>query len=379
MNIAHVSATYPPYRGGTGRVCADQAAYLSRRGHTVTVYCPAPGREGAVETGPPRVVRTPTWLRVGNAAVAPGHLGIPRPDILHLHYPYYGGGDFAWLDALIRRIPYVVTYHQDVELPGALGIVARRHHALIGQRQLAGAKVVMATSLDYARHSRLAPLLRRTPERVVETPNGVDTERFFPAPRDQALLHAYGIPSQERVVVFVGSLDRAHYFKGVDVLIQAVAELRDVALRLFVIGRGELSETYAQLAATLGIAGRVRFLRDVDDDALPAHIRLADVLVLPSRTRGEAFGVVLLEALASGVPVIASDLPGVRSVVTRTKGGLLVPAGDAQALALALSRLLTNDEQRVELGRQGCQAVERLFAWPRVIDQLERVYRRATE
>ncbi|HEY8743657.1 MAG TPA: glycosyltransferase, partial [Chloroflexota bacterium] len=281
MKIAHVTATYPPYSGGTGRVCADQAGFLSERCHAVTVYCPAAGRTGETEVGPPRVIRLPTWVRVGNAAVAPGHLGIARPDLLHLHYPYYGGGDLAWLDAALRRIPYVVTYHQDVELPGAFGIIARRHHALIGRRLLAGARVVMATSLDYARSSRLATLMD-DPGKVVEVPNGVDTTRFQPAPDDIAGRAAHGIAPGERVLLFVGSLDGAHYFKGVEVLLEAFSSLGDLPVRLLIVGRGDLRPRYRQRAAMLGVGDRVLFDDSVDDDQLPAHHRLADVLVLPS-------------------------------------------------------------------------------------------------
>ncbi|HEV7215422.1 MAG TPA: glycosyltransferase, partial [Chloroflexota bacterium] len=269
MKVAHVTATYPPYNGGTGRICADQAERLSRRGHQVTVYCPARGRQRLAEAGPPQVVRLPAWLRAGNAVAAPGHLGITRPDLVHLHYPYYGGGDLAWLDALLRRIPYVVTYHQDVELPGAYGIVARRHHALVGRRILAGARLVMATSLDYARQSRLAPFLHDHGN-VVGLANGVDTARFQPTPDNKAVRATHGIGDREQVILFVGSLDRAHFFKGVDVLLAAFSLLRDLSARLFIVGRGELRTTYQAQAAALGIASRVRFDAGVSDADLPA-------------------------------------------------------------------------------------------------------------
>lgn len=375
VNIVHVTATYPPYHGGTGRICADQADFLSRRGQQVTVYCPAPDRQRVTDVGPPRVIRLPTWLRVGNAAFAPGHLGMGRPDLVHLHFPYYGGGDLAWLAALVRRMPYVITYHQDVALPGTLGVIARRHHALVGQRLLAGARLVMATSLDYARQSRLAPLLDRG--KVVELPNGVDMTRFHPAPADAVLRAAHGIGTGERVILFVGSLDRAHYFKGVDVLLKAFALLHDLPVRLLIVGRGDLLPRYQALALAFGLSGRVLFDDGVTDDQLPAHHRLADILVLPSTTHGEAFGVVLLEAMASAIPVVASDLPGVRSVVTRTAGGLLTPPGDAAALAATLRLLLLDDRRRQAMGRQGRESVERLYAWPKIINDLESLYRRA--
>ena len=212
---------------------------------------------------------------------------------------------------------------------------------------------------------------------VVALPNGVDTLRFYPAPAANDFRAAHGISDGERVILFVGSLDSAHYFKGVDVLLHAFALLRDPPARLLIIGRGDLRPQYQAQAATLGIKDRVCFDDAVTDAELPAHYRLADVLVLPSTTRGEAFGVVLLEAMAGAAPVIASDLPGVRSVVTRTGGGLLTPPGDAKALAAALRLLLTDERLRRDMGQRGRAGVARLYAWPKVIDELEALYRRA--
>ena len=214
-------------------------------------------------------------------------------------------------------------------------------------------------------------------------PNGVDVERFAPpAGSGDGVRRRHGLasgepagPAGEGVVLFVGSLDRAHYFKGLPVLFEAVRRLGRAAPRVLIVGDGDLRPDYEQRVAALGLGERVRFAGRVSDAALPDYYAAADLVVLPSVTRGEAFGVVLLEALASGRPVIASDLPGVRAVVRATGGGLLTPPGDAGALAAAIGALAADPARRAELGQAGRRAVAAQFAWPAIARRLEATYR----
>ncbi|MCL4541536.1 MAG: glycosyltransferase family 4 protein [Chloroflexi bacterium] len=377
MNIAHVCATYPPYQGGTGRVCQEQCRGLVARGHEVTVYTVTDRGSTVYElsVGEPFVVRYATILRFGNAALPLDQLWCKRHDLFHFHYPYYGGGDFAWVRALVGRIPYVVTYHQDVKLQGALNAIAKAHHATAGRFLLAGARTVMATTVDYAQHSKLRPLLWRSGvPRVIAIPHGVDMERFSPGPGQDAARAALGWNRTDRVVLFVGALDTAHYFKGVPVLLEALARLNGETVRGVIVGHGDLLPQLRERARHLGLAERVVFATDVDDQELPLYYRGSDVTVLPSLTQGEAFGVVLLESLACGTPVVASDIPGVRSVVRDTGGGMLVPAGDVEALAKRLGQLLSEESLRLEMRKRGLARVRECYTWSHVLDRLEMVY-----
>ena len=118
-----------------------------------------------------------------------------------------------------------------------------------------------------------------------------------------------GIAPEEPMVLFVGALDPAHHFKGFPVLVDALQGLTGSGWRLVVVGDGSLRASFEILAATHGLAGRVHFAGDVADESLPRYYRLADIHVLPSTARAEAFGLVVLEAAASGAPTIASSLP----------------------------------------------------------------------
>ncbi len=178
-------------------------------------------------------------------------------------------------------------------------------------------------------------------------------------------------------VLFVGGLDRAHAFKGVAVLLKAVS--RVPAAQLFIVGDGDLRSTYEEQTRALGIADRVTFLGAVSDADLPAVYRSANVLVLPSTVRSEAFGVVLLEAMASGVPVIASDLPGVRTVVVHEQTGLLSPLGDAAALAEHLTTMVRDPERVHQMGMAARRRVEERYTWDRIIDRWLEVYLEVTK
>lgn len=376
MRIAQVTATFPPYLAGTGNVCYHNALGLAEAGHDVTVFTAdfppsAPGDPGRVS-----VRRLPVMLRVGNAPILPGLLRMGRFDLVHLHYPFYFGSEMVLLTSLVNHVPYVVTYHQDVLLGGPLRYPEMMHHRLLGSRILAHARVVLATSSDYARSSRLGPLVERGAIRVNELPNGVDPRRFRPDVDVGGLREQCSIKPGDQVILFVGALDQPHYFKGVEVLLNAFAHLRGKNTRLLVVGDGNLRASYRELAVRLGLADRVIFRGRVSDAELPSHYVLADVLVLPSTTMGEAFGLVLLEALACQTPVVASNLPGVRSVVSAGEDGLLAEPGDPRDLANKIRSLLDDPERCRRMGERGRAKVEARYSWDRIGTRLEAIYRR---
>ena len=324
MHIAHVTATFPPYRGGTGNVCYHNARELARRGHAVTVLTAAvPGAPAVEELDGFVVRRLAAPLRAGNAPLLPELVPALRGfDIIHLHYPFFGG-EITAAAAFALHTPLVVTYHQDVLLHGAKALVAAAITATLGRAVLRYAARVLYTSLDYSRHSSSRRLLHGREHSVGELPNGVDITRFRPGAPSPQLRRRFGISAEERVALLVARLDEAHHFKGVDVFLEALAQCPPT-VRALIVGDGALLPAYRSRADQCGLGERVAFAGHVPDAELPDYYRTADVCVLPSVTMGEAFGLVLVESLASGTPVIASRLPGVRTVVDHGVDGLLV-------------------------------------------------------
>lgn len=376
MRIAHITATFPPYRGGTGNVCAHNARELARRGHEVTVLTAAVAGAPAEETWEGvRVRRLRPLARVGNAPLLPGLAAAARGfDIVHLHYPFFGG-ELAALAAR-SRTPLVITYHQDVLLGGPMGFAARALTATAGRLTLRAAERVLYTSLDYSLSSHSRGLLRGREGHIGELPNGVDISFFRPGLDATLLRGRLAIGPEQRIALLVAGLDRAHYFKGVSVFLQALRALGPAVCGV-VVGDGDLRAAYETEAAALGIADLVRFVGRVDDHELPLYYNLADLAVLPSTTMGEAFGLVLVEAMACGKPVVASALPGVRTVVEQGQDGLLVPPGQAAPLAEAIGRLARDNDLRRAMGRRGRARVEARNSWERVVDRLEGHYRAA--
>ena len=373
MRIAHVTATFPPYYAGTGTVCYHNALGLARLGHDVTVFT-SQASNGAYEDPPEITVRRlPALFRLGNAPFLPGLLGLKDFDIVHLHHPFIFGAEMVWAACKARGIPYILTHHNDLLGSGLPGQLFRVYSALSAPVVLGGASGFAVVSLDHAANCRLTPILCQRWQDVVEIPNGVDADLFRPGLSGQQVRGEHGIPDEAAVIMFVGALDHAHSFKGVEFLIEAFSRLKCSACSLLIVGDGNLRSKFAALAQALEVSGRIRFAGAIPNERLPAYCAAADIVVLPS-VPPESFGVVLVEAMACAKPVIASDIPGVRSVVSDGEDGLLVQPGDPHDLAKKLQLLLNDPDLAREMGARGRAKIEERYAWPAIIPQLVQVY-----
>jgi phosphatidyl-myo-inositol dimannoside synthase len=237
----------------------------------------------------------------------------------------------------------------------AHGIEVWQPLAPLRRRALIGADVVCAPSRDTAR--RLHDVQGMPAAKVVELPWGLDPE--FPLASSQLSGHAAG--SDAAVILAVTRLDRADAYKGVDVLIEAVARLRGMhrGLRLEVVGDGDDRPRLEELAERCGVRENVRFLGTLEREALMDCYRACDIFALPSG--GEGFGLVFLEAMAFGKPIVGGAEGGTPDVVADGETGILVPHGDVEKLAAALERLLGDAKLREEMGRRGRERVEKHF------------------
>jgi glycosyltransferase involved in cell wall biosynthesis len=374
MKIAHLTSTFPPYHGGTGSVAYHNAVGIARLGHDVTVITsqfPLSEHEYPREIS---VQRLPSMFRVGNAPFLPKLFQLNGFDLVHIHYPFIFGQEIIFLKSFLKT-RYLITYHQDLILSGFVDRIVKLHHQVVGKSILARAQRLLTTSLDYACASRIAPLFDNIGRKIEELPNGVDINTFHPLVHTNGLREAHNIAPDELVLMFVGGLDTPHYFKGIETLLYSLVKLNDDAVKLIVIGDGDLRDSYERLACSLDIAGRIIFRGHVSDELLPRYYALCDLLILPSVTMGEAFGMVLLEAMASGKPVVASNLPGVRSVVQDGYDGFLCSPGDVDHLTQTIRQVLDLDTQtRENMGRCGRKKVETKYSWEIIVKQLEGIY-----
>ncbi len=378
MRIAVVVCVYPPYRGGIGHAAQRQAAILAELGHEVVVYCPAsPGEPASrdVVDGIP-VHRLKPLLSYGNSALLPQLAGrMARHDALFLHYPFFGGAEAAALGARVRRKPYVAFFHMDVFGEGLRGAFLAAYQRTLGPLVLRGARSVLVSSEDYFRHSLQARRVRR----IEPAPYGIDTAVYSPAEVPAAVRERLGIAGGLPLILFVGGMDAPHAFKGVPQLLEAFASAGLAGrARLSLVGEGELRPGFEEQARRLGLGEAVRFHGRVDEDDLIALDRVADVAVLPSTGAEEAFGLVLIEAMACATAVVASRLPGVRDVVGEGAGaaGLLVPPGDVPALAGALARLVDDPGARRAFAASGLTQVRERYSSTVERERLARIVAR---
>lgn len=373
MRIAHVTATFPPYHGGTGNVAYHHARVLAARGHAVTVFTAAPAGVALPSHGdaPFPVAYLPVRWRVGNAPYTPGLARALRGfDLIHLHWPFIFGAEMVAAAAHRAHVPLVVTYHNDLLAPGWRGLAFAAYRHLSQPWVLGTADQVVATSLDYARHSDLRTLARR-PGRVVAVPNGVDVQQFRPEPFGHTeMRYRWGVPHGSPVVLFVGALDRAHWYKGVPVLIEAM--IPHPQAHLMIVGDGDMCAALSRRGEEL-LGARSHFVGAYSGQELVAAYQVADVVVLPSLIV-ESFGMVLVEGMACGKPVIASDGPGVRTVVDHGANGLLVAPGRVDVLSAALGSMLADPGLGRAMGVCGRAKAVACYSWDSVVDALEMVY-----
>jgi glycosyltransferase involved in cell wall biosynthesis len=367
MRVLHVyKDVYPPVVGGIERHIDSIRRALPDLRHDVLVCSRGPrSRTRTTPTGEEHLVAE--FGRVLSTPLAPG---FPRRlrrlapgAVVHLHMPNPVGE----ISALLRPgdVPMVASYHADVH---------RQRHLLpvygpVLARCLRSARVVVAASAGVRDSS---PVLRRAAVPVEVVPYAVDVERWargrLDATEAARLRERAGGPH----VVAVGRLVG---YKGFDRLVTAA---RDLPWPVVIVGEGPERPRLERQIAELGLSGRVHLVGAVDDDRLAAHLAAADVFVLPSVNRAEAFGIALLEAQAAGLPVIATDLDtGTAEALEPGVTGLLVAPGDAGRLAAAVGELAADEGRRRAMGEAGRRRVAEHHSLAGLAARLRPIYERA--
>ena len=372
LNILEVCSAYPPSRGGVERFVQETSRGLARRGHRVTVLTSSRGlkTESSDRTGADgiRVIRFPERFHILEAPIIPAIafsiLGM-HFDLLHVHGMSPTITDLAIVLGKLKRKPVVVTYHNDAEatLTWRIASLAAAMYALLSVPVLNLADVIVCATRSYANSS---PSLRHIPGKLKIIPMGVEMDRFARS------TDATGGARRRKQVLFVGQLKD---YKGVDVLIRAIAKLRrdghDIGLQ--VAGAGPILPKLRGTADELGLDGGVKFVGNVDDEALIDLYNQCDLFVLPSTSRREAFGLVQLEATAAGKRVVASDIPGVGEVA-RMAGGFLARPNDYVSLADVILKAIS-DPHDADATRERARSL----SWKKTVDAYDDLFNSIAE
>ena len=365
-----VAPWFYPHLGGVESHVMGLSRELAARGHEVTVvtarHTPsAPERETMDGFD---IVRVKPRMIVLRTPIAPRMRGVLRSlpaDIVHAHLPPPLSAHYAADAADVAGRPLVLTYHCDVEIPSPVGsLIETLYRRSLGASTLTRAAKVIVTTRTYAATSRA--VWRHDP---VVIPNAVDAHRFNPDIDGAVVRQRLRIPSDRPVALLVG---RIVSHKGVEDFIEAARYLPNV--QFLVAGEGSSLETMERLADALGVKDRVRFLGRISQENLPRVYAACDLFVLPSVSRLEAFGIVALEAMATGKAVVVTDIPGVREVIEDGREGVLADPVNPQDLAEKMRVLVENPAMRQEMGRRGREKVLASFTTERIADRVLAVY-----
>jgi glycosyltransferase involved in cell wall biosynthesis len=368
MRVLHLGKFYPPAKGGMETILALICERTSQHVKNRVLVSNTTARSVEERHGSIDVIRVGALTRVGAVAVCPRmpfDLAREEADIIVLHEP----NPMALVAYCLARPKgrLIVWYHSDVIRPSwryrlfyrpFLRFALSRAVRIVVSSPALGVSApalqdfqakckVIPFGIDVRNAAALAPVLQR----AEEIRRGIDTP----------------------IILFVGRLVP---YKGVDVLLEALTGLNATAL---IVGDGPLGPRLLEDARRLDVSSQVRFLGSVGDDELAALYRACHVFVLPSVTRQEAFGVVQLEAMAAGKPVVSTDLgTGVGWVNKDGETGYVVPPRDPRALHDALARLLGDAALQKSMGEAAAKRIRAEFALERMIDDTLSLYRDVT-
>ncbi len=366
MRILHVGKYYHPFRGGMESIVKDICEGLAIRNWKIDVLCANEGPMPANEViNQVQVHRMARWGVLYSQTITPQLLFLPslakNYDMVHIHSP----NPMAELMALKipAHIPVVATYHSDIIRQKKLKLL----YTPLQKAFLRRLQKIYVPTENHIKFSEVLPLFRDKCEII---PFGINPNQF--PNNSRVKTHRESIKKEfGRYALFVGRLVG---YKGVDILIKAAQE---VDQHILIIGSGPKEGEWRRLCLSAGVAARVHFLGKIEDvDLFSAYMRQSEMLILPSISNNENFGVVQIEAMSCSIPVICSDLEsGVSAVGEHGKTGFLFPPGDYDALAKNMNILFNNEALAAEMGKNAKKHFLERYTLETMINAHENSYR----
>jgi glycosyltransferase involved in cell wall biosynthesis len=353
MKILISSTYFYPYSSGLSVYALRLAEGLAERGHEVVVLTSQFRKdlERSDAYGKFKIVRVPVITKLSKGVLMPGLFKIAWKwirwaDVVNLHLPQF---ESIFLAQLARKFgkPLLVTYHCDLVMgnSGLLDRLAVKVISLLGNKVLENANLIVQNSFDYAEHS---PVLSQYLEKVVEVPTPVNVKRVSMEKLD-VFREKYDIKRSEKIIGLAG---RVASEKGYEYLAMALPGILEIYPEARVIHAGAWQsvigeQTYqAQVERFIKPFGQKwTSLGYLSDDDFETFFAACDVLIFSSLNATESYGIVQIEAMTQGTPVVASDLPGVRQPVLQTGLGKIVPIKDSTAITKAVIEILNKGEK----------------------------------
>jgi glycosyltransferase involved in cell wall biosynthesis len=373
VKVGIVTPYYHPHPGGVEVYASNTAQRLQKLGWDVFVVTTSGRASQTTVTTQDgiKVYRLGYRIKLSNTPIGfrwrheiERILAAEKPDVINAHTPV---PYFADLVERVRgTIPFVLTYHNDlVKEHFPQNIFARLIHWSLTAGTLRRADRIIATSSHYINSSRY---LRPYKHKISVVPPGVDATIFN---SEVDCTEVRKMHKGKRIILFVGSISKQQAYKGLEELIKSLVLVKKKVpnAQLVVAGRGDGKEHYEEIAQAAGVLDDVAFVGYKTQAELAAYNVAAGVQVLPSTNGTEGFGMVLIEAGACGTPVVGTNVGGIPFAVEENVNGLLVPPRDINALAKAITRVLTDSDLAKRLGDGGIARSRAMFDWDDLAEQ----------
>lgn len=369
MKILQTPVRFPPYVGGVENYAYNLSKHLAQMGHEVTVVCSdeTSGEKELEEFGNIRIKRLPYIGKIANTNITPTlpiSLFKEDFDVIHTHIPTPWSADWSGIISLLKRKPFFITYCNDITGIGLRGSMAWLYNKTLLKRTLDLSRKIIIIQPRYAEYS---PILKGYLDKIEAVTPGIDTGIFHPLDNVKE--------GHDPTLFFLSILDEYHYYKGLDCLLNALSlvkkEINNV--RLVVGGTGNLLAHYESMAKKFGLQENVSFIGYVPDQELVYYYNNCDAFILPSTTHQEGFGIVLLEAMACGKPVITTRLVGLADDIKKTDSGIVIKENDINSLAESIIILFGD---RVKARKMGINArmLSLDYCWTKMAKKVEKIY-----
>jgi D-inositol-3-phosphate glycosyltransferase len=377
--ICLVTHFFPPHMGGIEKVSYEQSIRLTKSGYEFDVLtsktkgqikhpvkrirvCPYSGLKVAERFGVPYPILTAKAYKQFAKLIR-------KCDLVHAHGHVYMSSYLAGLLAKKYNKPFIVTQHNTwIDYKSWLNIIENINDLIIGKSVLKRADRILTVSKETMKY-----VLRLGAEKAKTSVmyNGVDTNCFRDAKKGESR-EKLGLPKNRKIIF---SLRRLVYKNGLDTLIESAALVAQAYpdILFLIAGKGPSKQFIEDRIKELGIENNTNLTGFVPDELLPAYYNAADYFVLPSAS-GEGLPLVLFEAMACGLPVIATAVGGTPEIIEHMKNGVLVPPRNPKAMTEALIKLLSKEEFGTSIGEEAKMSIKNRFTWEENVQRLAKVY-----
>lgn len=372
IRIIQTPVRFYPAIGGVENHVLHIAVELARDNYEVEVVCANEPNSLLSEYKNIKINRLFWLFKITNTNIAlslPFTLLFKSFDIVHTHMPTPWFADWSVLIAKLRRKKSIITIHNDIQKSGFFAkLITDIYLNTIFSLTLRFVDRIIIVNPNWrVAFQYTNKILLHYESKIVSIPNGVDID-LFRQKRELPL-------KSNSEVLFVSILDKHHKFKGLEYLIESMVDVVSNIpnVKLTIVGAGELVDVYKQLVIDKNLKNNIVFVGEKKNDELVEFYSHADLFVLPSIDT-EGFGLVLLEALASGVPVITTPMAGISKEIDLYKVGVVVPVKDCKKLSEVIIKLLNNNEMRNQMSVNAIDMIKNLYDWKIIIKRLKVIY-----